>query len=68
MAIHTYTCPRCKNLIRVKAEAGRVVKVELCEACALDDASLEGEELELLEEEAHHQDKGGASSSRSKKR
>lgn len=67
MAIHTYTCPRCKNLIRVKAEAGRVVEVELCEACALDDA-LEGEELELLEEEAHHQDKGGASSSRSKKR
>lgn len=41
MAIHTYTCPKCKNLIRVKAEAGRIVEVEPCEACALE--ALEGD-------------------------
>lgn len=33
MGIHTYTCPTCKSLVRVKAQAGEVVLPKDCEAC-----------------------------------
>lgn len=48
MGVHTYQCPRCKSIQKVRAEAGQVIEVQNCEACAEEEriAGLEDHELE----------------------
>lgn len=52
MGIHEYPCPTCFSKQRVKAQAGEVVEIKDCEACAqlkeaLDEGVAEEVEHEL---------------------
>lgn len=40
MGIHSYNCPTCYSIQRVKAQAGEVVEIKDCDACANEKAQL----------------------------
>jgi len=51
MGIHEYPCPTCKSKQRVKAQAGELVQVKDCEACAQAKGALtDGDEAALTQE------------------
>jgi ribosomal protein L37AE/L43A len=52
MGIHSYNCPTCQSIQRVKAQAGEVVEIKSCEACEQEIARLSGAEEALEHEEA----------------
>jgi hypothetical protein len=65
MGSHSYSCPSCHSIVRIKAEAGQVVELEDCEACKQAKGALEDGIAEEVEEEL---DRYKARSAQNKKR